>query len=80
MPARLDHTALTGGQPRPIVTASTLLAAAAGIGLLLAIVLSKSMAVDGPGLYFALIAIFGGLGMLAAYLYERKNPPTEPEA
>ena len=26
------------------------------------------------------IAIFGGLGMLAAYLYERKNPPTEPEA
>jgi len=58
----------------------SLLFVGAGIGLLLAIVLSKSMAVDGPGLYFALIAIFGGLGMLAAYLYERKNPPTEPEA
>jgi hypothetical protein len=27
------------------------------------------------GVFFALIAIFGGAGMLGAYLYERKNPP-----
>lgn len=58
----------------------SLLFVGAGLGLLLAIVLSKAMSVDGPGLYFALIAIFGGLGLLGAYLYERKNPPAEPEA
>ena len=52
----------------------------AGLGLLLAIIFSKVMDIHNPGLYFALIAIFGGLGMLGAYLYERKNPPTEPEA
>ena len=58
----------------------SLLFVGAGLGLLLAIVLSKAMNVEGPGLYFALIAIFGGLGLLSAYLYERKNPPIEPEA
>ncbi|MBX2892606.1 MAG: hypothetical protein KF734_16885 [Saprospiraceae bacterium] len=55
----------------------SLLFIGAGLGLLLAIVLSKALSISGPGLYFALIAIFGGLGMLGAYLYERNNPPKE---
>lgn len=47
----------------------------AGIGLLLAIVTTTTFQMeDGTGVYFALIAIFGGLGMLGAYFYERKNP------
>jgi hypothetical protein len=33
--------------------------------------------VERTGIFFALIAIFGGLGMLGAYLYERKNPPSD---
>jgi hypothetical protein len=33
---------------------------------------------EATGIYFALIAIFGGLGMISAYMYERKNPPTPP--
>jgi Trk-type K+ transport system membrane component len=57
----------------------SLLFVGAGLGLLLAIVLSKALSMDGPGLYFALIAIFGGLGLLGAYLYERNNPPPSPE-
>lgn len=60
--------------------ADSLLFIGAGIGLLLAIIVSKSWDIGGAGLYFALIAIFGGLGMLSAYLYEQKNPPSEPEA
>ena len=50
----------------------------AGMGLLLALVFDSILQLDGDrssGLYFALIAMFGGAGMLAAYLYERKNPP-----
>ena len=50
----------------------------AGIGLLLAIVMTTTFNMedgDGAGVFFALIAIFGGLGMLGAYFYERKNPP-----
>jgi hypothetical protein len=50
----------------------------AGLGLLLAIVFDIILQLDedrSTGLYFALIAMFGGVGMLAAYLYERKNPP-----
>lgn len=49
----------------------------AGLGLLLAILFTKSFGLeDGErtGVYFGMIAIFGGLGMLAAYIYERKNP------
>lgn len=49
----------------------------AGLGLLLAIIFTKSFNLeDGEktGVYFGMIAIFGGLGMLAAYIYERKNP------
>ncbi len=48
----------------------------AGLGLLLAIITTKSLGlVDGEatGTYFSLIAIGGGLGMLLAYLYERKT-------
>lgn len=56
----------------------------AGLGLMLAILISRNMhdwlsEGEQTGLYFALIAIFGGLGMLGAYLYERKNPPPTPE-
>ncbi len=53
----------------------------AGTGLLLAIIITKTfdMGEAGKGVYFALIAIFGGLGMLGAYLYERKNPPSAGE-
>lgn len=53
----------------------------AGIGLLLAIIITKTFQMqgdEGTGIYFALIAIFGGIGMLSAYLYERKNPPEPP--
>ena len=59
-----------------------LLFVGAGLGLLLAIIITKAMNMEGEsatGIFFALIAIFGGLGMLGAYLYERQNPPTNPE-
>lgn len=52
----------------------------AGTGLLLAIVFIKVFNLEdhaAAGLFFALIAIFGGMGMVAAYLYERRNPPAE---
>ena len=54
----------------------------AGLGLLLAIILTNSLRMeddDSVGIFFSLIAIFGGLGMLGAYLYERRNPPTFPQ-
>lgn len=59
-----------------------LLFVGAGLGLLLAIVITKAFQMEddsATGIFFALIAIFGGLGMLGAYMYERKNPPTFPE-
>ncbi|MCC6280844.1 MAG: hypothetical protein IT262_09595 [Saprospiraceae bacterium] len=55
-----------------------LLFVGAGIGLLLAIVITQTFHMEedsATGIFFALIAIFGGLGMLGAYAYERKNPP-----
>ncbi|MCC6463322.1 MAG: hypothetical protein IT260_22825 [Saprospiraceae bacterium] len=55
----------------------------AGLGLLLALLLTRSLHMsqeDSVAVFFALIAIFGGLGMLGAYMYERKNPPVDPEA
>lgn len=55
----------------------------AGVGLLLALVITRTTAMENQSsaaVFFALIAIFGGLGMLGAYLYERKNPPVDPEA
>ena len=54
----------------------------AGLGLLLAILITNIFGMhndEGAGISFSLIAIFGGLGMLSAYFYERKNPPTYPE-
>ena len=54
----------------------------AGLGLLLALFISRAAGLEEgerTGVFFALIAVFGGLGMLAAYLYERKNPPETPE-
>lgn len=54
----------------------------AGLGLLLALFISRASGLEEgerAGVFFALIAIFGGLGMLGAYLYERKNPPSMPE-
>ncbi len=54
----------------------------AGLGLLLALFISRAAQLDSDesaGVFFALIAIFGGLGMLGAYLYERRNPPSMPE-
>lgn len=53
----------------------------AGLGLLLALLISRAAGLEEgerTGIFFSLIAIFGGLGMLGAYLYERKNPPTTP--
>lgn len=58
-----------------------LLFVGAGLGLLLAIIITKTFQLDddsSAGIFFALIAIFGGLGMLSAYFYERKNPPQPP--
>lgn len=57
-----------------------LLFVGAGLGLLLAIIITSMFNLEGDkgtGIYFALIAIFGGIGMLSAYVYERKNPPEE---
>lgn len=52
----------------------------AGIGLLLSIMVTRIMGLnedESVVIYFALIAIFGGLGMLFAYFYERRNPPKD---
>ena len=59
-----------------------LLFVGAGLRLLLAIIITNALHLEdnsATGMFFALIAIFGGLGMLGAYMYERKNPPPSPE-
>jgi len=59
-----------------------LLFVGAGLGLLLAIVITNMFNLNSQsstGVFFALIAIFGGAGLLAAYLYERKNPPRQED-
>lgn len=59
-----------------------LLFVGAGLGLLLAIIITNALHMEdesATGIFFALIAIFGGLGMLGAYMYERKNPPSSTE-
>ena len=59
-----------------------LLFVGAGFGLLLAIIITNMFQLQGDsstGIFFALIAIFGGAGLLGAYLYERKNPPSSQE-
>lgn len=55
----------------------------AGLGLLLGLLICRMAGLEHgerAGVVFSLIAILGGLGMLGAYLYERKNPPNYPEA
>ena len=54
-----------------------LLLIGAGVGLLLAYLLDLSVAAingeDNPAIYFALIAIFGGLGLVSSYKVEKKE-------
>jgi hypothetical protein len=53
----------------------SLLFIGAGIGLLLSVWVTSSYDLHGgtnTAIYFGLISIFGGAGMLGAYLYERK--------
>jgi len=50
----------------------------AGLGLFLAFVLDRSVFKsdtfdDNPAIYFALIAIFGGLGLLTSFLIEKRD-------
>ena len=51
----------------------------AGLGLFLAYLFDrtvfKSMEDDNVAIYFALIAIFGGLGLFASYRIEKKELP-----
>ncbi len=59
-----------------------LLFVGAGMGLLLAIIITNVLHLEEEsrtGIFFALIAIFGGAGLLGAYLYERNNPPPPVE-
>jgi hypothetical protein len=54
-----------------------LLLIGSGLGLLIAYLADMSVAVidgeENPTLYFALIAIFGGLGLIASYRIEKKE-------
>jgi hypothetical protein len=59
---------------------SALMFIGAGLGLFLSLILNNTILSGSSddthaGVVFSLIAIFGGSGMLLAYLYERKNPP-----
>ena len=59
-----------------------LLFVGAGLGLLLAIIITNMLNLgedSNTGVYFALIAVFGGAGLLGAYFYERKNPAPPAE-
>jgi len=51
----------------------------AGMGLLLAVLITNLLQLSeesNTAIFFSLVAIFGGAGLLGAYLYERKNPPS----
>ncbi|MEO6721228.1 MAG: DUF6249 domain-containing protein [Ferruginibacter sp.] len=54
-----------------------LLLIGSGVGLLLAYLLDLSLTAingeDNPTIYFALIAIFGGLGLISSYKIEKKE-------
>ena len=54
-----------------------LLLIGSGLGLLIAYIADMSVTVidgeENPTLYFALIAIFGGLGLIASYRIEKKE-------
>lgn len=62
-----------------------LLLMGAGVGLLLANILSRTVLKtadyddDNVAIYFALIAIFGGLGLFASYRTEKKEVSDKPE-
>jgi len=59
-----------------------LLFVGAGLGLMLAIIITNIFDLEGDsntGIFFAMIAFFGGAGLLGAYFYERKNPPPPVE-
>jgi len=76
MDPRLDSEKKPG--TRNYVLTWSLLLIGAGVGLFLAIYLQYKIAVnpgdsDNPAIYFALIAIFGGLGLFISYLIEKKE-------
>ena len=55
-----------------------LLLIGAGLGLFLAFVLDRSVFKsdafdDNPAIYFSLIAVFGGLGLLTSFLIEKRD-------
>ena len=55
-----------------------LLLIGAGLGLFLAFVLDRTMFKsdfydDNPAIYFSLIAIFGGLGLLTSFIIEKRD-------
>jgi hypothetical protein len=60
-----------------------LLLIGAGVGLFLAYVLDRttfdSTRYDNEAIYFALIAIFGGLGLFTSYRIEKKELADKPE-
>jgi hypothetical protein len=70
--------------PYPILKWALLLMGA-GVGLLLANILSRTILKSGDydddnvAIYFALIAIFGGLGLFASYRIEKKEISDNPE-
>ncbi|WP_426669568.1 DUF6249 domain-containing protein [Mucilaginibacter sp. McL0603] len=70
--------------PYPILKWALLLMGA-GVGLLLANILSRTLLKtadyddDNVAIYFALIAIFGGLGLFASYRIEKKEISDNPE-
>lgn len=65
---------------RNYVLTAGMLMIGGGIGLFLAFILDWSMLEnerDGTAIYFAMIALFGGLGLVAAYAIEKKQEKAE---
>jgi hypothetical protein len=62
-------------RPAPFRSLKTgLLFLGAGIGLFIAYMINRNMpANDNPAVYFSLIAIGGGLGLIASYAVEKKE-------
>lgn len=70
----IDPTNYNAGQDRTFaILRSSLLFIGVGIGLLVAFFITESTEADGGAIYFPMIFIFGGLGLLAAYLIERRR-------
>jgi hypothetical protein len=75
----LEHKMQREANPS-VTLKNALMFIGAGLGLFLGLLLNNSIFSTSSedtqtGIVFSLIAILGGSGMLAAYLYERKNPP-----